>query len=200
METDGRKESEKVKAARLRKEAACREIAADRKSQIDVANEFGVTHQAVSMWMKRFNAQGNLVPFKRGRPKLRPLTEVDKLQFFQAALGLYADRGYVLGDKVPRRDRLRETDLHGPLSEISGQNCTAAMAKRLMRELHIPLYYDPIPPFPEDHQFEGDVHTLRDPREVAEEAKPKPLPNLVPVIEDDDDDESIPKTAAEYAK
>ena len=197
-------ETEAAKARRLKKEAACKEILAGARTAVEVSEEWEVTHQAVSSWMRRFRSQGNLLPERRGRKKLRAVTTLDKAQFFQLVSELYEERGYRLGDEIPRLDRLKETELQEGLSEITGQTCSKAFVRRVARELKIPLYYEPLPHFPDDYVFEGDDRYLLNPfadneKDPAPKARAKP-PVVMPVEGLDEDEESIPTTSEGYAK
>ncbi len=201
---------------RLKKEAAVRAILEGDRSVREVAEEWDVSRQAVDAWVQRFKRQGDLKPMKRGRKKLRPLTELDKRRFFEKVKSAYAERGYSLGDKVPRKDRLTEEDYGRMLTEITDQNCSGAFGRRTVRDMGIPLYYEPIPGLPEDFEFIDDDLYLRDPfdpeyqkqRELRsfdsdEEMEGELSPSEETAreqVEEDDDDLHFPKTQEDYEK
>ncbi len=184
---------------RLKKEAAVRAILAGERTGVEVAEEWGISRQAVHNWVQRYREQGDLKQQKRGRKKFRPLSEKEERAFFAAVKKAYAERGFRVGSKIPRRDRLKDTELAELLGEVTPQNCSLPYTRRVVKDMEIPIYFEGIPHLPEDFDYVGDHSYLRDPHaptpEKGKATRPKshktpaPEPKAVP-SEDDDDRES----------
>ena len=162
----------KKKPTQQDRESAVVEIINGKRSQSAVAQDWDISRQAVSKWVSKYKEQGSLKPGKRGRPKLRPITDAEKKRFFYAYKDLLGDRGLKLGDFVPLRQRPTEAELRTLLSGVvTDQVCSEAMARRTAKELRLPIYSPPIPGLPEDFVFYREHVHLVDP---YDENSPRP--------------------------
>ena len=194
-------ESADTERLRLRKEEAVRQIIAKERTGQQVAETFSVSRQAVSLWVQRYKKNGDLVPGKRGRKKLRPFTALEKQRFFEHVVGLYEKKGYGLGDDVPGSKVIMEGALRGALQQISEMPASATRTMGLMKELALPPYNSAIivdGVYGDGEDWEDDSFPLRDPFAEAP-AGADPLLGSGPLPPRDDPDEEIPSTPEEYA-
>jgi|GEM_PF-2555281 len=189
-------ESTKTKALRLRREDAVQQILAKSSSTKEVAEEFGISRQAVSLWVQRYKKSGTLRVERKGRKKLAPFTLAERRQFSAMVIALYKKMGYRLGDNVPEIDQIENATLIDFLKQISDRPPSAHQAHKLLKELDLPPHSNPFTRLGEDDRAKT-FYPLHDPFKAPSPESTAASGTDQPGTRDQLD-EAAPSTSEEY--
>ena len=182
---------------RVKRERALDEVIDGDRSIMSVAREWGLSRQAIQKWLYRYRERGTLAP-KKNRRNLKALAPRERAEFYNAIRKIYEERGYKENVRIPNADRLKDTYLKAYLTRMFDRKFAIRYVRKLSIDLHIPIYYEPIPGLDEDQDLPSDITCLSRP-EFNPEARPKPEPiPLPPRKEVVPEDEKIPEKMEDF--